>query len=103
MVRTTCPDQFLGQNGPVPTGCVSVTVTGNRDSTRIEHHVVPAIYLTAAPPRAKGQKCLVLKGEMAGQVHYTKVCKTRQKPPVVVLSNGITLPLDDTCLVIDTL
>ena len=27
VVRTPCPDQFLGKEGPAPPGCVSTTVT----------------------------------------------------------------------------
>lgn len=101
VVHTTCPDRFLGPEGPVSSGCVSVTVTAHHNSTQIERHVIPAEYLTAAPPRGKDQKCLILKGKMAGQVHCVKLCKTRQQPPMVILYNGTSLPLSDTCLVIE--
>ena len=99
MVRTTCPDRFLGKEGQVPPGCLSVTVTAHRDSTKIEHHMVPAVHLTAAPPRAKGQKCLILKGKIVGQIWGIKECKLRKQQ--VILSSGVMLPLDDVCLVIE--
>ena len=101
VVYTTCPDRFLGPEGPIPPGCVSVTITAHHDSTRIEHHVIPAEHLTPAPPRAKNHKCLVLKGEMSGQIHHVKQCKTRQQPPMVILYNGTSLPLNDTFWIVD--
>ena len=99
VVSTTCPDRFLGKEGQVPPGCLSVTVTAHHDSTKIKHHMVPAVHLTAAPPRAKGQKCLILKGEIAGQIRGVKECKLRKQQ--VILSSGVMLPLDDVCLVIE--
>ena len=60
VVHTTCPDQFVSKEGEVPPGCLSVTVTAQRDSTKIKHHMIPAVHLTASPSRAKGQKCLIL-------------------------------------------
>ena len=99
MVCTTCPDQFLSKEGEVSPGCLSVTVTAHRDSTKIEHHTIPAVHLTASPPRAKGQKCLILKGQIVGQIWGIKECKLRKQQ--VVLSNGVVLPLDNICLVIE--
>ena len=79
---------------------VSVTVTTHHDSTRIKHHTIGAVHLTLSPPRGKNQKCLILKGERAGQVHKVKDCKSRQQK--MVLYNGISFTFDDICLVIDT-
>ena len=99
VVRSTCPDRFLSPNGKVPDGCVSVTVTARRDSTRVDNHTIPAIHLTASPPRAKDQKCLILEGDRAGQVHMVKDCKSRQQK--VLLYDGTSFSFDEICLVID--
>ncbi|KAL4062239.1 hypothetical protein V8B97DRAFT_2026896 [Scleroderma yunnanense] len=99
LVCTTCPNQFLGKDGEVLAGFLSVTVTAHCDSTKIEHHTIPAVHLTAAPPRAKGQTCMVLKGELAGQIWCVKECRLKKQQ--VVLSNGVVLSLNDVCLVIE--
>ncbi|KAL4065288.1 hypothetical protein J3A83DRAFT_4190674 [Scleroderma citrinum] len=72
---------------------------GSLCNTKIEHHTIPAVHLTAAPPRAKGQTCMVLKGELAGQIWCVKECRLKKQQ--VVLSNGVVLSLNDVCLVIE--
>ena len=99
VVCLTCSDQFLSPISIVPDGCVSVTVTAHRDSSRIEHHTISAVHLTASPLRGKDQKCLILQGKRAGQVHKVKDCKSRQRK--IVLYNGTSFTFDDICLVID--
>ena len=100
VVCLTCPDRFLSPtDGKVPDGCVSVTVTAHCDITKIKHHTIHAIHLTASPPRGKDQKCLILKGERAGQVHKDKDCKSRQWK--VVLYDGTSFTFDEICLVMD--
>ncbi|KAL4074011.1 hypothetical protein J3A83DRAFT_4187567 [Scleroderma citrinum] len=68
VVYTTCPNQFLSEDGETLAGFLSVTVTAHHDSTKIEHHTNPAVHLTAAPPKAKSQTCMVLKSKW--QVKY---------------------------------
>ena len=99
VVRSTCPDRISSPNGKVPDGCVSVTVTAHRDSTRVDNHTIPAIHLTASPPRAKDQKCLILEGDRAGQVHMVKDCKSRQQK--VLLYDRTSFSFNEICLVID--
>ncbi|KAL4064571.1 hypothetical protein J3A83DRAFT_4191290 [Scleroderma citrinum] len=64
----------------------------------IEHYMIPVECLTPAAPKGKGEKCLMLKGEKAGQIHVIKEC--RMKKWQVVLNNGTTLPFDNVCWVI---
>jgi len=58
----------------------------------IEHHTIPAEYLTPAAPRGKGEKCLVIKGQKTGQVHTIKE---------VVLDDSTMLPFDNVCWVVE--
>ena len=98
VVRTTCPDRFLGKEGPAPPGCVSTTVTALRTGARIEHHMIPASCLTPAAPKGKGDTCLILKGNKKGLIYAIAQCRTRKWE--VVLGDGMTRPFDDVCLVI---
>ncbi|KAL4063582.1 hypothetical protein V8B97DRAFT_1876595, partial [Scleroderma yunnanense] len=84
-------------DGPAPPGCVCTTVTALH-TTKIKHHTIPAKCLTSAAPKGKGDKCLILKGEKAGQIHVIKEC--RMKKQQVVLNNGTMLLFDDVCWVI---
>ncbi|KAL4072422.1 hypothetical protein V8B97DRAFT_1917201 [Scleroderma yunnanense] len=86
-------------DGEVLAGFLSVTVTAHHNSIKIEHHTIPAVHLTAAPPKAKGQTCVVLKGELAGQIWCIKECRLKKQQ--VMLSNGVVLSLNDVCLVIE--
>ncbi|KAI6125360.1 hypothetical protein EDD16DRAFT_1703204 [Pisolithus croceorrhizus] len=70
VVRTVCPDRFVGQNGPAPSGSVCVTVTGHNAGSAIQHLTIPARYLTPANPTGKNQLCLVLKGSQAGRFSH---------------------------------
>jgi len=65
----------------------------------IEHHTIPAEYLTPAAPRGKGEKCLVIKGQKAGQVHTIKECRTKKWQ--VVLDDSMMLPFDNVCWVVE--
>lgn len=94
----TCLDQFLGKEGPAPPGSVCATVTALHGPI-IEHHTIPAEYLTPAAPRGKGKKCLIIKGLKAGQVHSIKECRTKKQQ--VVLDDRMTLPFDDVCWVVE--
>ncbi|KAL4065005.1 hypothetical protein V8B97DRAFT_2025797 [Scleroderma yunnanense] len=84
-------------DGPAPPGCVCTTVTA-LCTIKIEHYMIPVECLTPAAPKGKGEKCLMLKGEKAGQIHVIKEC--RMKKWQVVLNNGTTLPFDNVCWVI---
>ncbi|KAI6138699.1 hypothetical protein EDD17DRAFT_1770929 [Pisolithus thermaeus] len=70
VVRTVCPDRFVGQNGPAPSGSVCVMVTGHNAGSAIQHLTIPARYLMPANPTGKNQLCLVLKGSQAGRFSH---------------------------------
>ncbi|KAI5999998.1 hypothetical protein EDD15DRAFT_2193486 [Pisolithus albus] len=96
VVRTVCPDRFMGQNGPALPGSVCVTVTGHNSGSAIQHLTIPARYLTPANPTGKNQLCLVLKGPQAGQVVHIKKCQRNSKS--VVTEHGVTLNFSDVCV-----
>ncbi|KAI6027117.1 hypothetical protein EDC04DRAFT_2605984 [Pisolithus marmoratus] len=103
VVRTTVPDRFstvVHGHGLAPPGHVSVTVTSSTVSANIEHHFIPARDLTPANPRSAGQYCLVLHGELVGQIHQVKKCQVKKDPKGVELEDGTKLPLGDVCQVI---
>ncbi|KAI5981176.1 hypothetical protein EDC04DRAFT_2916842 [Pisolithus marmoratus] len=103
VVHTTVPDCFstvVHGLGLAPPGHVSVTVTSSTVSANIEHHFIPACDLTPANPRSAGQYCLVLHGELAGQIHQVKKCQVKKDPKGVELEDGTKLPLGDVCQVI---
>ncbi|KAI5987240.1 hypothetical protein EDD15DRAFT_2372686 [Pisolithus albus] len=99
VVRTVCPDRFMGQNGPALPGSVCVTVTGHNSGSAIQHLTIPARYLTPANPTGKNQLCLVLKGPQAGQVVHIKKCQRNSKS--VVTEHGVTLNFSDSPQTID--
>ncbi|KAI6038183.1 hypothetical protein EDC04DRAFT_2604269 [Pisolithus marmoratus] len=91
VVHTTVPDRFstvVHGLGLAPPGHVSVTVTSSTVSANIEHHFIPACDLTPANPRSAGQYCLVLHGELAGQIHRVKKCQVKKDPKGVELEDG---------------
>ncbi|KAI6030077.1 hypothetical protein EDC04DRAFT_2605586 [Pisolithus marmoratus] len=103
VVRTMVPDRFstvVHGRGLAPPGHVSVTVTSSTVSANIEHHFIPARDLTPANPRSAGQYCLVLHGELAGQIHRVKKCQVKKDPKGVELEDGTKLLLGDVCQVI---
>ncbi|KAI6019588.1 hypothetical protein EDC04DRAFT_2607505 [Pisolithus marmoratus] len=105
VVHTTVPDRFsmvVHGLGLAPPGHVSVTVTSSTVSANIEHHFIPARDLTPANPRSAGQYCLVLHGELAGQIHRVKKCQVKKDLKGVELEDGTKLPLGDVCQVIPT-
>ncbi|KAI6102241.1 hypothetical protein F5141DRAFT_1065723 [Pisolithus sp. B1] len=59
VVQTVCPDRFVGQNGPAPSGSVCITVTGHNTGSAIQHLTIPAQYLMPANPTSKNQLCLL--------------------------------------------
>ncbi|KAI5980487.1 hypothetical protein EDC04DRAFT_3100613, partial [Pisolithus marmoratus] len=79
VVRTVCPDRFVGQNGPASPGSVCVTVTGHNAGSAMQHLTIPAQYLTPANPTGKNQLCLILKGPQAGRVVSIKKCQRNSK------------------------
>ncbi|KAI5994442.1 hypothetical protein EDD15DRAFT_2196055 [Pisolithus albus] len=96
VVRTVCPDRFMGQNGPALPGSVCVTVTGHNSGLAIQHLTIPARYLMPANPTGKNQLCLVLKGPQAGQVVHIKKCQRNSKS--VVTEHGVTLNFSGVCV-----
>ncbi|KAI5992982.1 hypothetical protein EDD15DRAFT_2196824 [Pisolithus albus] len=96
VVRTVCPDRFMGQNGPALPGSVCITVTGHNLGSAIQHLTIPARYLMPANPTGKNQLCLVLKGPQAGQVVHIKKCQRNSKS--VVTEHGVTLNFSDVCV-----
>ncbi|KAI6096673.1 hypothetical protein EV401DRAFT_1895711 [Pisolithus croceorrhizus] len=50
IVRTVCPDRFVGQNGPAPSGSVCITVMRHNTGSAIQHLTIPARYLMPANP-----------------------------------------------------
>ncbi|KAI5997200.1 hypothetical protein EDC04DRAFT_2612590 [Pisolithus marmoratus] len=103
VVRTTVPDCFstvVHGHGLAPPGHVSVTVTSSTVSANIKHHFIPAHDLTPANLRSAGQYCLVLHGELMGQIHWVKKCQVKKDPKGVELEDGTKLPLGDVCQVI---
>ncbi|KAI6009145.1 hypothetical protein EDC04DRAFT_2610693 [Pisolithus marmoratus] len=91
VVRTMVPDRFstvVHGRGLAPPGHVSVTVTSSTVSANIEHHFIPARDLTPANPRSAGQYCLVLHGELVGQIHRVKKCQVKKDPKGVELEDG---------------
>ncbi|KAI6044432.1 hypothetical protein EDC04DRAFT_2599474 [Pisolithus marmoratus] len=75
VVHTTVPDCFstvVHGLGLAPPGHVSVTVTSST-------------------------YCLVLHGELAGQIHWVKKCQVKKDLKGVELEDGTKLPLGDVC------
>ncbi|KAI5980848.1 hypothetical protein EDC04DRAFT_2617888 [Pisolithus marmoratus] len=90
VVHTMVPDCFstvVHGHGLAPPGHVSVTVTSSTVSANIEHHFIPVRDLTPANPRSAGQYCLVLHGELAGQIHRVKKCQVKKDPKGVELED----------------
>ncbi|KAI6097056.1 hypothetical protein F5141DRAFT_1067339 [Pisolithus sp. B1] len=96
IVRMVCPDQFVGQNGPAPSGSVCITVTGHNTGLAIQHLTIPAQYLMPVNPTSKNQLCLVLKGPQAGRVIHIMKCQRNSKS--VVTEDGTTIPFSDICV-----
>ncbi|KAI6039385.1 hypothetical protein EDC04DRAFT_3008955 [Pisolithus marmoratus] len=96
VVRTVCPDRFVGQNGPASPGSVCVTVTGHNAGSAMQHLTIPARYLTPANPTGKNQLCLILKGPQAGRVVSIKKCQRNSKS--VVTDDGTTFQFSDICV-----
>jgi hypothetical protein len=105
VMRTACLDRFCGGAGPALPGYVSLSATSNHSGRGIEHHNVPARFLTPATPTAKGQFVLVLQGELRGR--FCQVFRWIRKErkvvvPSVVAEDSedcyITLSADEVCL-----
>ncbi|KAI6017298.1 hypothetical protein BKA83DRAFT_4128437 [Pisolithus microcarpus] len=98
IVRTTVPDRFLTvaqERGRAPPGHLSVTVTSSTVSANIEHHFIPVRDLTPANPMSSGQYCLVLRGELTGQIFWVKKCQSKKEPRGVELEDGTKLRFGD--------
>ncbi|KAI6004946.1 hypothetical protein EDD15DRAFT_2191682 [Pisolithus albus] len=103
IVHTTVPDHFftvVQERGRAPPGHLSVTVTSSMVSANIEHHFIPARDLTPANPTSSGQYCLVLWGELTGQIFRVKKCQSKKEPREVELDDGTKLRFGDetTCV-----
>ncbi|KAI6004785.1 hypothetical protein EDD15DRAFT_2191560 [Pisolithus albus] len=102
IVRTTVPDRFftvVQERGRAPPGHLSVTVTSSTVSANIEHHFIPARDLTPANPTSSGQYCLVLRGELTGQIFRVKKCQSKKEPRGVELDDGTKLRFGDIAYV----
>ncbi|KAI6015602.1 hypothetical protein EDC04DRAFT_2608827 [Pisolithus marmoratus] len=100
VVHTMVPDHFsmvIHGLGLAPPGHVSVTVTSSTVGTNIEHHFIPVHDLTPANPRSAGQYCLILHGELTGQIHQVKKCQVKKDLKGVELEDSTKLPLRDVC------
>ncbi|KIK14996.1 hypothetical protein PISMIDRAFT_115970, partial [Pisolithus microcarpus 441] len=103
IVCTMVPDHFLTvaqERGRAPPGHLSVTMTSSTVSANIEHHFIPVRDLTPANPTSSGQYCLVLWGELTGQIFRVKKCQSKKEPRGVELEDGTKLRFGDVCQVI---
>ncbi|KIK18716.1 hypothetical protein PISMIDRAFT_108911, partial [Pisolithus microcarpus 441] len=103
IVHTTVPDCFLTvaqEHGHAPPSHLSVTMASSTVSTNIEHHFIPMNDLTPANPMSSGQYCLVLWGELTGQIFWVKKCQSKKEPRGVELEDGTKLQFSDVCQVI---
>ncbi|KAI5982199.1 hypothetical protein EDD15DRAFT_2203144 [Pisolithus albus] len=102
IVCTTVPDRFftvMQERGRAPPGHLSVTVTSSTVSANIEHHFIPARDLTPANPTSSGQYCLILRGELTGQIFRVKKCQSKKEPRGVELDDGTKLRFGDIAYV----
>ncbi|KAI6017319.1 hypothetical protein BKA83DRAFT_4128456 [Pisolithus microcarpus] len=98
IVCTMVPDHFLTvaqERGRAPPGHLSVTMTSSTVSANIEHHFIPVRDLTPANPTSSGQYCLVLWGELTGQIFRVKKCQSKKEPRGVELEDGTKLRFGD--------
>ncbi|KAI6009911.1 hypothetical protein BKA83DRAFT_4133142 [Pisolithus microcarpus] len=98
IVHTTVPDCFLTvaqEHGHAPPSHLSVTMASSTVSTNIEHHFIPMNDLTPANPMSSGQYCLVLWGELTGQIFWVKKCQSKKEPRGVELEDGTKLQFSD--------
>ncbi|KAI6113549.1 hypothetical protein EDD16DRAFT_1521167 [Pisolithus croceorrhizus] len=90
-----CPDKFVGQNGPVPSGSVCITVMGHNTGLAIQHLTIPAQYPMPANPTGKNQLCPVLKGPQAGRVIHIMKCQRNSKLVVTEDVRGLNIYEDN--------
>ncbi|KAG2740070.1 hypothetical protein P692DRAFT_20754315, partial [Suillus brevipes Sb2] len=100
-VSTTCPDPFLGLNGPAPKGCVAVFCSSNGAGAAIQHYHIPITDLSRAPPCKKNQECIVLDGSHRGSISTIAKCNLNKNTVDIAVtpSTLVTLRFDQICLV----
>ncbi|KAG6376548.1 hypothetical protein JVT61DRAFT_2544 [Boletus reticuloceps] len=106
-VMCTTKNPFGTKVHPVPTGHLSLTVTGNHTGSKFEDHCVPARFLTPASPTKKDQVVLILKGDWAGRLCKVIRWMRNEKKAVVISQEGSSSRNDvmvfkapDICLVV---